>query len=198
MMASKLRQFRCGLCCIFLWIFSQPGLAQQNCSDEELVRLVTKAKQELRERLYLTLATAERSGVPWNTPVYTAFDAQYTFFWISARLSQHSRNISQNNQVFVVVYDSTVAEGKGFAVYMQGQAHELNDAETIAYGLQWLSQRAGVPLPPPPEFQGLSPQRIYKFLPQKTWVNTVVLSDGKYVDKRIDVTECMSTSINLF
>ena len=174
-------------------ILVSPSLAisSQHCSDAAVVQLVTKAKKELNDRLYLTLASADFWGSPWNTPVYTGFDEFYNFFWISEKTSRHSRNIRHNSRAFVVIYNSTAPEGTAFGVYMQGHAYETPNPLELSYGLKLIALRAGVPTPPASQYQGSYPQRIYRFTPQKIWVNTVILLDGKLVDRRIDLTECM-------
>ncbi len=48
--------------------------------------------------------------MPWNSPVYSAFDKDYNFYWASWKENQHSKNIKENEKVFVVIYDSTVPE----------------------------------------------------------------------------------------
>jgi Pyridoxamine 5'-phosphate oxidase len=42
------------------------------------------AKAILSNVIYITLASVGPDGVPWNSPVYAAFDEAYHFFWVSA------------------------------------------------------------------------------------------------------------------
>ncbi len=169
--------------------------ASVDCTDDTIIQLVTKAKKELNDRLYLTLASADVFGSPWSTPLVTAFNQDYTFFWMSEKTSQHSKNIHQNNRVFAVVYDSTVPAGTGFGVYMQGRAYKLENYQEITYGIQILAEKIGIPPPPASDYQGAFPQRIYKFYPQKFWVNTVIEKDTKFVDRRIEITHCMRDTV---
>ncbi len=64
-----------------------------------------KARAIIEKIIYITIAT---EALPWNTPVYADFDEQYNFFWKSGKNSQHSKNIKENNTVFIAIYDSTV------------------------------------------------------------------------------------------
>jgi len=41
---------------------------------------------------------------------------------VSDKNGQHSKNIAENNRVFIVIYDSTVPEGDGEGVYIQAMA----------------------------------------------------------------------------
>lgn len=36
------------------------------------------------------LATTTQDGIPWNAPVWAAFDEAYHFYWVSARYARHS------------------------------------------------------------------------------------------------------------
>lgn len=93
---------------------------------EDINDLVRQAKDVLQKIHYITIATSDKNGQPWNSPVSSRFDKKYNFFWASWTENQHSKNIKENPKVFVVVYDSTVPEGTGFGVYMKGKAHQLD------------------------------------------------------------------------
>lgn len=146
-----------------------------------------KAKNIISKILYITIATASKDGKPWNSPVYSAFDENYNFFWTSSPLAQHSRNIEENNDVFIVIYDSTVREGAGEGVYIQAKAFELNGEKEIERALQFLYARKNKPAKPVSEFVGGSPRRVYKAVPGKFWINTDEKIDGYHVDKRVEV-----------
>jgi len=177
---------------ISLFLSSLSFAHSQNCSDPAIVQFVQKAKGVVHDIKYMTLATADVSAAPWNTPLYTAYEANFrSFYWISEKTSHHSQNVRANNRVFVVIYDSTAPGREGFGVYMQGQAYELNEVPDIAKGVKAIFERAEAAFPSPTEYQGTRPQRIYKFLPLKFWVNTVVEIDGKEIDKRVEITDCI-------
>src|SRR3989344_8432811 len=93
--------------------------------------LTSKAKKVINDILYITIATSDKNNQPWNSPVYSAFDKDYNFYWASWRENQHSKNIKENEKVFVVIYDSTVPESTGFGVYMRGKAHQLETKDVI-------------------------------------------------------------------
>ena len=44
---------------------------------EEYLKLAIKIIKEVQ---YITLATVTPEGQPWNSPLYTAFDKNYTFY----------------------------------------------------------------------------------------------------------------------
>jgi len=90
---------------------------------------------------YMTLGTADASGLPWVTPVWFAAADCREFFWVSAPESRHSRNIAARAQVAIVIFDSTVPINSGQALYMSALAHELTGAD-ISRGIDIFSRRS--------------------------------------------------------
>ena len=127
-----------------------------------------KAKEIIEKIQYITIATSSKDGVPWNTPVYSAYDEDYNFYWASWKENQHSKNIAENNKVFLVIYDSTVPEGTGEGVYIQAKAYELDDEKEIEHALSYLDGRVHKKKDPKiriAQFQGDKPRRVYKAVP---------------------------------
>lgn len=150
--------------------------------------LVTKAKEIISKILYITIATSTKDGQPWNSPVYSAFDENYNFFWISWTKNQHSKNIRDNNQIFIVIYDSTAVEGQGHGVYIQAKAFELANDKEIEHALKYLDGRINkLGRHKISQFQGNKPRRIYKAIPEKIWVNTDIRVNGEFVDDRLEI-----------
>ena len=81
---------------------------------------------------YMTLATADRDGRPWPTPVYFAESEYADFYWLSSPEARHSRNIAERAEIGIVVFDSTVPVGSAEAVYMEATAAEVADADIEA------------------------------------------------------------------
>lgn len=150
--------------------------------------LEQRAVKIIKRILYITIATSNKLGVPWNTPVYYAFNKDYNFYWISWRKNQHSKNIKENNQIFIVIYDSTALEGQGHGVYIQAKAYEISDNKEVAYALKHLDGRINkLGRHKISQFQGNKPRRIYKAIPEKVWVNTDIRVNGEFVDDRIEI-----------
>ncbi|KKQ89587.1 MAG: hypothetical protein UT12_C0011G0043 [Candidatus Curtissbacteria bacterium GW2011_GWC2_38_9] len=150
--------------------------------------LIKRAKTIISKILYITIATSNKLGIPWNTPVYSAFDKDYNFYWISWRKNQHSKNIKENSQIFIVIYDSTAVEGQGHGVYIQAKAYELDDNKEVEYALKYLDGRINkTGRHKASQFQGSKPRRIYKAVPEKVWVNTDIRINGEFVDDRIEI-----------
>ena len=78
---------------------------------------------------YLTLATADRDGRPWASPVYYTPDGDTDFYWVSRPESRHSRNIAERPEVGIVIYDTQVPIGAAEAVYLTARAEAVGDAD---------------------------------------------------------------------
>ncbi|MGH3915591.1 MAG: pyridoxamine 5'-phosphate oxidase family protein [Pseudonocardiaceae bacterium] len=149
------------------------------------------ARRTIQKIQYITIATvcAEAGGRPWNSPVYSAFDSDYNFFWMSDRKSQHSKNIQNNPYIFLAIYDSTIPEGTGAGqgVYIQAQAEELSDAGRVSRAHQLVASRVGKKLRPAKDFLGDAPRRIYRATLEKMWVNDIVEKEGFRIDVRVEI-----------
>ena len=156
----------------------------------DISKLIIKAKQVINDIIYLTVATSDKNNKPWNSPVYSAFDKNYNFYWASWKENQHSKNITENENVFAVIYDSTASESTGFGVYMKGKARQLGkkDMIEIIKSLKLLYSRKNKKPRKPEDFLAILPRRIYKFIPEQIWVNYDGDIKGKFVDTRIDIT----------
>lgn len=146
-----------------------------------------KAKSIISKILYITIATATKSGTPWNSPVYSAYDDNYNFYWASDQNGQHSKNIRENSKIFIVIYDSTVPEGTGEGVYIQANAYELTDTDEIIRALKCLDKRVSKKPHSSDQFLGKMPRRVYKAVPEKFWLNGDGEINGNYIDIRHEV-----------
>lgn len=149
--------------------------------------LAKHAKEIIEKILYITLATTSKEGVPWNSPVYSSYDEDYNFFWASPREAQHSKNIRENNRVFIAIYDSTVPEGTGEGVYIQAKAYELSDEKEITNASRYHYGRKNKQPRPASDFLGDQLIRMYKAVPEKIWTNTYEKTNGRNVDGRVGI-----------
>jgi hypothetical protein len=58
-------------------------------------QLAAAAKAIVDSNRYMTLATADESGVPWASPVWFAAVDYREFFWVSRPEARHSRNLAR-------------------------------------------------------------------------------------------------------
>lgn len=148
---------------------------------------IQKAKQIIEKIIYITLATCSKNGQSWNSPLYTVHDKNYNFYWASPKNTVHSRNIRENANVFIVIYDSTAPEGTGEAVYIKAKVFEMNDKKEVKSILKTHYGKTDKHYTKVEEFLGSYPRRFYKAVPEKAWINGDGEVDGNYVDIRIEV-----------
>lgn len=145
-----------------------------------------RAKEILSTVLYATVATSSKAGKPWNSPVAGFWDDDYNLYWFSDKESVHSRNIRENEDVFIVVYDSTMPEGTGEGVYIEATAYEVTEPGEIeqVVGLQKGDMRCEAH-----QVSGDAIHRFYKAVPKNAWVNDDEKdSNGNYVkDIRVEI-----------
>ena len=86
------------------------------------------AREIIDANRYMTMATADGDGRPWAAPVWYAHQGYTEFFWVSRPGARHSRNLAGRPEVGIVIFDSTVPEGEGQAVYVEALAGEVDGA----------------------------------------------------------------------
>ena len=148
----------------------------------------TKRASEIITRIdYVTIASVNSDGLPWNSPVYSAFDKDCNFYWGTHVDSQKAQNIRNNKNVFLVIYDSTVPPGTGEGVYVQAEARQLSDPDEIQHAYDVLKNRRPTPFWNPAAFSEKGPVRLFKAEPQKIWMNDGAQKNGHYIDTRIEI-----------
>lgn len=140
-----------------------------------------RARHILQEIAYATIATSSPDTGPWNTPVFVAFGDSGNLYWTSSPASRHSQNISDDDRVFVVIFDSTARAGEGEGVYIRARAEQLRLEGEIDAARTALNQRA--------DSGALESDAYYVAIPQQVWVNDIETdSDGRYLrDCRVEL-----------
>jgi nitroimidazol reductase NimA-like FMN-containing flavoprotein (pyridoxamine 5'-phosphate oxidase superfamily) len=149
--------------------------------------LTARAKEIIEQIVYITIASSSRDGQPWNSPVYSAHDDDYNFYWASDKNGQHSKNIRDNPNVFIVIYDSTVPPGAGEGVYCRAEAYELTNQNEVSKALGLLYRRQNQKPRSASEFANDYPRRVYKAVPQQFWMNGDGEVNGNFIDIRTEV-----------
>lgn len=96
------------------------------------------ARSIIDSNRYMTLGTADASGLPWVSPVWYASREYCEFFWVSSPEARHSRNLAARSQLAIVIFDSHRAGGWN-ALYMAAVAEELID---VSEGIEVYSPRS--------------------------------------------------------
>ena len=148
--------------------------------------LSERAKEIISKIQYVTIASVTEDGLPWNSPVFTAYDENYNFYWGTHSDSQKAKNIRANGKVFLVIYDSRAPSGAGEGVYIKATAQELNDPDEITRAFELLKSRHDAPFW---DFAAVQdgPIRLYKAAPQQVWMNDAGEKDGHYIDIRTEI-----------
>lgn len=89
----------------------------------------TLVKEIVDANRYMTLATADESGLPWATPVWYATADYREFLWVSSPDARHSRNLAVRPDVGIVIFDSRQEPGSGQGVYLAATAGLVPDSE---------------------------------------------------------------------
>jgi len=122
------------------------------------------ARAVIDSNSYMTLGTADESGVPWVTPVWFAHSGYREFLWVSSPEARHSRNLEARTDVSIVIFDSQVSPGDAEAVYASARAEELS-GEGLESGLEVFSRKSesdGLPAYSRADVQEPARLRLYR------------------------------------
>lgn len=137
---------------------------------EALERRIERAKELLKTVRHAAIATVNEDGTPHNTPVFFMHDQELGYmYWGSSPESQHSRNISRNSAVFVVLYEANFGGG----LFMKAQARLATSEEldkAIAIHNKSYVRKDRPPIQKDGYVDG-APQRMYVAQIEKFWVN---------------------------
>ena len=149
--------------------------------------LSKRAKEIIGQIKYATIASVSENGLPWNAPVFTAFDEQYNFYFGTHKDSQKAKNIRANGRVFLVIYDSTVPVGTGEAVYIKASAQEVSDPSELRRIFELLKERRKATYWGFAALDANGPIRLYKATPEQAWMNDAGSKNGHYIDTRTKI-----------
>jgi pyridoxine/pyridoxamine 5'-phosphate oxidase len=149
--------------------------------------LSKRAKEIIEKIQYVTIASVTEDGMPWNSPVFAAYDEDFNFYWGTHSDSQKAKNIRSNGNVFLVIYDSTVPSGTGEGVYIKAIAQQIPDPNEVKRVFGLLRDRHATSFW---DFAAVSqegPIRLFKATPQQAWMNDGGHENGHYIDTRTEI-----------
>jgi hypothetical protein len=147
----------------------------------------SRAKTILEKIRYATIATVSKDGKPWNSPVTHEYDEDLNIYWSSDKNNQHSKNVRENPEVFIVIYDSTVPEGEGVGLYIEATATEVIDPDEITFARR--IKKGPAYGRPADDFLGDAVRRVYKAVPKRVWLNDAEMLDGVFIrDYRVEIS----------
>lgn len=145
-----------------------------------------RASEIIQAINYATLATVTPEGQPWNSPVYYNWDTQLNIYWVSDKEGQHSKNVADNGDAFIVIYDSTVPEGEGEGVYIQAKLTQVTEPEEILAARR--IKKGSHFEQSPDSFLRDSIRYMYKATPEKVWVNDAEITNGVFIrDFKVEI-----------
>ncbi len=149
------------------------------------------AKRIVQENIYLTIATASKTGKPWISPVFFSYDDNYNLYWVSDKNSLHSKLLRNNPQASIVIFNSQAPIGKGDGVYFETIVKELEDESEIKKAVQIYNKRVTKKIFRVKEINEVMNKaiwRIYKATPTKiSKLTEGKIVNGQYVDKRVEL-----------
>lgn len=135
---------------------------------------------------YMNIATVCPDGSPWNTPVFFAGDLKQGLIWWSSVNSQHTKNISIDDRVFVTIFDSKEEEGEGLGVYIKGKARQVTDQQ-LELALDIYNSKAKSFKLSKENSAGSAPTRLFMLKSEQVWINDASEKNGFYEDVRKEV-----------
>jgi general stress protein 26 len=147
-----------------------------------------RAKEIIEKIQYVTISSITEEGMPWNSPVFTAYDENFNFYWGTHVDSQKAKNIRSNGNVFLVIYDSTVPSGTGEGVYIKATAQQLSDSAEIKVVFELLKDRHATSFWDFAAVSEAGPIRLFKAVPQQAWMNDDGRKSGHYIDIRTEIS----------
>lgn len=155
---------------------------------ENNASLEKTAAKIIKKIEYLNISTITPEGLPWGTPVYTVYDKNLHFFWLSYKKNQHSINVEKNPNAFITLYDSTVPCSTGIGVYFKGTVEKIINPLLLGKYLITFYNRRGRKPRDVKEFLTHYPRRMYMFTPEKAWINGDGEINGNFIDIRTELS----------
>lgn len=99
-----------------------------NTADPDPTDLGAVARSIIDSNRFMTLATADKQGSPWASPVWYSPVEYREFLWVSSPDARHSQNLAARPELAIVIFDSHETGGCK-ALYMSAVAEQLAEAE---------------------------------------------------------------------
>ena len=91
---------------------------------------LNKLPREIIEKnQYVSIATSDKKGKVWISPVVYTYDKSWNFYFLSMPSSKHCKNITENNDVAIAIFNSTQLWGEGVGLQIEAEAEPLKLSE---------------------------------------------------------------------
>ena len=154
-------------------------------------KYIKKAKEIIKNNIYMTIATASKDGKPWVSPVFFVYDKSYNLYWVSNKEALHSKLLRGNPQASIVIFDSSATEGQGDGVYFETKVEELSNQKETNDAMELFNKRVTQDefrIKKVGEVTKSGVWRIYKAIPFRiSKLTEGEFINGQYVDKRVNI-----------
>ncbi len=106
-------------------------MENQELTKSQTMRLNKLAREIIEKNQYLSLATSDKDGKPWISPVCYTYDNNWNLYFVSIPTSKHGQNTKNNKQVAFSIFDSRQKWGLGIGLQIEGKIKELNLRDSL-------------------------------------------------------------------
>lgn len=158
---------------VWAFLFGNPYSLSNGSYSDILLHMNAEEKIAwlLQNNRTMVLATADRGGRPWISPLFYTFDNKVNLYWVSDKDALHSECVRSNPRVGIVIYGKIPPEEYPDAVYFDAVAVELQDKEEITRAIATISryeQAEKFRISSISDVTGGASWRIYKAVPKET------------------------------
>ncbi len=144
-----------------------------------MVKNLNKLAREIIEtNQYVTIASANKHGEPWISPVVYSYDKNWDLYFVSIPSSKHCQNFHDNQKVSLAIFDSHQLWGEGVGLQIEAACSEVTPQESHKALTEFFKRKFpyGNPSHNPKEYVEQftnkdSKYRCYKISLQKVWMN---------------------------
>lgn len=90
------------------------------------IELADLAKNIINQNQYMTIASVDKQGSAWASPVAYVFDKAFNLYWVSVPESKHQQNIANNPNISITIFDSHQLWGEGVGVQMGATVEQVS------------------------------------------------------------------------
>ena len=100
-----------------------------NAKGEEPAKLKQSVEEILAQTKLLSMATASKHAEPWINTAYFGYDDSLTLYIITYPDSKHIKNLDENNQIALNIFDSRQDGAKKQGLQLAGMYSAVSTAE---------------------------------------------------------------------
>jgi len=92
------------------------------------------AKKIIEKNQYVSIASTDKAGNPWISPVVYSYDDNWNLYFVSMPTSKHCKNIKNNKDVAIAIFDSHQKSGEGVGLQIEAKIELVkpNDLLSVA------------------------------------------------------------------